>query len=528
MLIVGRDISLHKQVEEGLQETKRWLQEQISVKDKELRRAQERLNELVVRGPSIVYSANPYDTYATTFMSENARSLLGYSPEDFTQDAGFWLDRIHPEDKTHVVHGIDELFERNHVVTEYRFLCADGFYHWMRDEERVIRDEKGTPVEVVGSWIDITEEKQARLALQQSEERYRTLTEAGRDLIFIVDRDDRFEYVNQNLANEFSLAPAKMVGMKIDQFFSASISEMQKLNQEKVFASGEAMLVEEENEFPGGKRWMSVWLVPIRNEAGDVASVMGVARDISNLKSAEAALRDANDFLERRVAERTADLETSHQNLRQLTQAIVHAQEAERRRVARELHDEAGQSLVGLKMTIDQVLSEIPESQPELRNKISKVIADLSQTMREIRSLAHGLRPSALDVAGINIALTGLCQEMAEQARLDIQYTGIDLPSLPDDISVTLYRLVQEALTNIVKHAKATIVWVNLEQKTDEIRLTVLDDGHGFNPATIQGSLGLQGMNERISLLGGMLKISSMPGEGTTLQAFIPYTTSPS
>jgi two-component system, NarL family, sensor kinase len=250
---------------------------------------------------------------------------------------------------------------------------------------------------------------------------------------------------------------------------------------------------------------------------------MGVARDITKLKSTEAALLDSKNSLEERVAERTADLEASQQKLRQLTQAIVHAQEDERRRVSRELHDEAGQSLVGLKMRVDQVLAEIPEGQTELRTKISKVIDELGFTMRDIRSLAHGLRPSALDVAGINIALNGLCQEVSEQTDLDVHYEGVDLPALPDEISINLYRFVQEALTNIVKHAHASTARVTLVQKPDSILLTVLDDGHGFDLQTIQSSVGLQGMEERLNLLGGQLKISSRAGSGTIIQASVPY-----
>jgi PAS domain S-box-containing protein len=418
---------------------------------------------------------------------------------------------------------IENLSARGKNVAEYRFLHADGGYRWMRDEKRVVSDEHGAPKEIVGSWIDITKEKEVRLALQKSEERYRALSEAGRDNIFIVDRQYRLEYVNQNLARAFALAPEDLVGMPVSQLFPAKIAERHRMNYERVFSTGEAALVEEINQFPDGERWMSAWLAPMKNQAGETVSVMGVARDISGLKSTEAALTEAKNTLEKRVAERTADLMSSREKLRQLTMTIVHAQEDERRRVSRELHDEAGQSLVGLKMSMDQILSEIPAELTEIQGKISKAIDEIGVTMSDIRALAHGLRPSALDVAGINIALSGLCQEFSEQTQLAINYEGMELPGLPDEISITLYRFVQEALTNIVKHARASTANVTLRRKDASIELIVVDNGQGFEYDAIRAAFGIHGMEERLSLLGGRLTIRSEPGQGAILHATLPW-----
>jgi PAS domain S-box-containing protein len=527
ILTVGRDISLRKQVEENLLDAKNRLQVQVSDKDVELQRANERLNELVLHSPAIIYSSSPFGGYETTFISRNVSSMMGYSTNDFTSEPNFWLDHIHPEDRPSVMKKSEGLFLQGKVVTEYRFLTADGSYRWVRDEERLIRDDNGTPRDIVGSWVDITKEKEANLALQESEERYRTLSEAGRDIIFIVNREGRFEYVNQNLALAFDRSVNELVGRQDSQLFPVQIAERHKKYQEKVFNTGEALLVEEINEFPGGERWMSIWLVPMKNQVGEVVSIMGVARDISKLKSIEAALTDANNTLEKRVVERTADLMASHEKLRQLTRVIVHAQEDERRRISRELHDEAGQSLVGLKMSMDQMLSEIPENLTDIRKKISKAIDGLSVLMRDIRALAHGLRPTALDVAGLNVSLSGLCQEFSERSHLLINYEGMELPVLPDEISITLYRFAQEALTNIIKHARAATAQVVLLQHPASIELTVLDDGHGFDAKTIRNAISIQGMEERLGLLGGKLDIHSAPGRGASIRASIPFQATP-
>lgn len=506
-----------------LLEAKDRLQERFLDTDAELQQTKERLDELVMRGPAMIYSSALFDGYATTFMSRNVNAVIGYSPSDFTKDADFWLNHIHPDDRPAVVQKITELISQGKIVTEYRFQHADGSYRWMRDEERLVRDENGTPLDVVGSWIDITKEKEARLALQASENRYRALAEAGKDIIFIVDRDNRFEYVNRNLASALNVSAEQLIGMDTANFFPEPIAERHKANQEMVFQTGDALLVEEVNKFPMGERWMSTWLVPMKNEADQVISVLGVARDITRLKSIEKELLDTNNLLEKRVAARTVKLLDSHDKLRLLASAIIHTQEDERRRVSRELHDEAGQSLVGLKMRIDQLFSEIPGDQVEIRKKISKVSEELSTTMRDIRALAHGLRPTALDVAGLNVALSGLCQELSEQSHLNIFYDGFELPRLPDEISITLYRFVQEALTNIIKHASASTIHVHPYVSPTSIEVVVSDDGLGFDPAAVGTATGLHYMEERLGLLDGRLDIVTLPGQGTTLHAFIPY-----
>ena len=222
------------------------------------------------------------------------------------------------------------------------------------------------------------------------------------------------------------------------------------------------------------------------------------------------------------------------ERLRQLTQQVVSAQEAERHRVSRELHDEAGQALTVLKFTLQMMLTDLPGEgvnvvNPELlRPHLLEAIALCETTMEGIRLLAHDLRPAALDDLDLNLTLEGFCHDFAEHTNLAITYEGVESLILPEPTEITLYRFLQEALTNVTKHAYAYRVWVTLEYENGVVSLVVQDDGKGFAEQTVkQGStqakgMGLPGMRERLELLGGWLETHSDPGHGVRLVARIP------
>jgi signal transduction histidine kinase len=211
------------------------------------------------------------------------------------------------------------------------------------------------------------------------------------------------------------------------------------------------------------------------------------------------------------------------ERLRRLTQQVVSAQEEERRRLSRELHDEAGQALTALKISLDLIQSDLPVEAGSLRQRLAEAGALTETTMEQIRLLAYGLRPPALDAVGLSYTLEGLCRDFAERTQLSIGYAGAELPVLPEAANMCLYRVLQEALTNVAKHADANQVRVALRCDTETVNLLVEDDGQGFEvQAGTSAGIGLLGMQERIELLGGQLEIESWPGQGTRLTAHIP------
>lgn len=293
---------------------------------------------------------------------------------------------------------------------------------------------------------------------------------------------------------------------------------------------------------PEQNRWWNLHIRPYQTLAGVIDGVVLTFADITTLKHAEAVLQHANDALDQRVKERTQDLESTNRALQmevaersrseqarqRLIQQLVTAQEEERRHIARELHDQLSQDLTALILGLKSLQGAMPaEDIAERARQLQTVTIQISE---EVRNLAVRLRPSALDDMGLPLALSNFIEQWSARAHVaaDLHTSGLDDQRLPLAIESTLYRVVQEALTNVFKHANAGEVSVIIERHADEVRLIVEDDGVGFHlteaPSEPQQTqqLGIIGMQERVALLGGTLTIESSPGSGTTIFARIP------
>lgn len=224
---------------------------------------------------------------------------------------------------------------------------------------------------------------------------------------------------------------------------------------------------------------------------------------------------------------------TGQEQLRWLTEQLVNLQEEERRRVSHTLHDEAGQALTILHLSLNAIRGELPPESPA-HKKVEDADTLLTETMARIRRLAYDLRPPELDTLGLNVTLESLCQEFNQHAQFEVSYHGETTISnaLPDRAKMAFYRFLQEALTNAAKHADATHVNVSLDYDGEKIALQVADNGRGFDLSGIlygrinqskDARLGLLGMSERFDSLDGKLDMHSTIGEGTTLTATVPW-----
>jgi signal transduction histidine kinase len=214
--------------------------------------------------------------------------------------------------------------------------------------------------------------------------------------------------------------------------------------------------------------------------------------------------------------------------LRRLTQRVTLAQEEERQRLSRALHDETGQALTALRISLELIGEDLPADLGSLRQRVGDAAALTAATMEQIHSLAQDLRPPGLETVGLDPTLGGFCRSFARHTQLAIEYQGAQLPAMPDAVSICLYRYLQEALTNVAKHAQADQVRVVLRCDGKTVSLSVEDDGRGFDRAarlTVSGwpmGIGLMGMQERLKSLGGRLEVDSEPGQGTRLTAHLP------
>jgi PAS domain S-box-containing protein len=285
---------------------------------------------------------------------------------------------------------------------------------------------------------------------------------------------------------------------------------------------------------------ISLTVSPIRDSQGRVIGASKVARDISERVLAEEALRRAHDELDERVRERTAELTRLNESLRaemaererverqrmRLVARLAVAEESERRRIARDLHDQVGQQLTALRLTLE-MLKVQSVGHADLRVQVETLQELARQLDQDVAFRVWELRPTALQEEGLHSALTNYVSNWSKHFGIKAQLrasraTEDRLPSL---IETTLYRLAQEALNNVVKHARARQVDIVLERTADHWSLIIEDDGIGFDPSSReaeQRGFGLVGMRERAALVGADLQIESAPGRGTTVILRMP------
>ena len=268
-------------------------------------------------------------------------------------------------------------------------------------------------------------------------------------------------------------------------------------------------------------------VVPI----AEAAYVNLYARDVTERKRAEEQLRKHRDHLEELVLERTAELERSHRELRQLAAHVQDAREEERADVAREIHDELGQVLTGLGMDLSWLNNRLAEkplnarSRSLLLNKISAMFSLVDRAIESVQKIAAELRPGVLDDFGLLAAIESQTRQFEDRTgiicSLDL---GVDDARLDSPTSTALFRIVQEALTNVARHAEATGVAISLKRHDNKLTLIVKDNGRGFwgDELSRSTSLGFLGMRERTVALGGEFHVSSVPRKGTTVRVTVP------
>ncbi len=260
----------------------------------------------------------------------------------------------------------------------------------------------------------------------------------------------------------------------------------------------------------------------LANVANAVAMVLDTRQYQAQLAATNDQLREARDELEQRVAERTQEVARANLRLQRLSEQLLQAQENERRHIARELHDEIGQAFTAVRINLESTSLRIDNA--ELRARMHSGMQLIDHALELIHDLALDLRPPQLDDLGLTAALRWHIDRQAQASGMRISFEADDLPArLHPEVTIACFRIVQEALTNIIRHARAQQAWIALHRRDRTLVLTMRDDGAGFDGAAkSRTSLGLLGMQERASLVGGRLEIETRAGKGTRIEAILP------
>lgn len=315
--------------------------------------------------------------------------------------------------------------------------------------------------------------------------------------------------VNAAMAAHYRARPEQMIGMTPSDFFPHDLAAGRH-DWRALFDNGHMHAITNARRVDGSTMWVEGEYLCFYDAAGRITGHFGMQRDVSDrVKALE-------------------ELEQSRAELRALAARLQATREEERTRIAREIHDELGQALTALKLDVAWL-----ESQPNKTHSGAYRVGDVSLTeridgtMEVVRRIASELRPSALDSLGLDAALEYLVQETAKRTGIAITLHVDEFPRLADDVASHSYRIIQEALTNVTRHSKATRVDVTVRRLKKAIILAVEDNGVGFMPQTLSGlrSLGLVGMRERALAMGGTLMIRGEPGEGSSITVTIPVKT---
>ena len=465
-----------------------------------LRESEERLRLAAQAGKMFAYS---WDA-ATDVIERSGESaeILGVEQEAAVTGAAVSA-MVHPADKERLAGAIGKLtFDRPCLQITYRMIRPDGAIIWLDRNSRAYFDEHGKIKRMVGMVVDITERKRAEEAVKESEQRFQLVADTAPVLIWMSGADKLCTYFNKPWLDftgrsvEDELGNGWAEGVHLDDFQRCLDTYMQSFDHRTEFRM-EYRLRRKDGEY----RWILDIGVPRFHEDGSFAGYIGSCVDITEQKLAEEALSS-------------------------ISRRLIEAQEQERTRIARELHDDIGQRLALVAVGLDRGRQESNSTEDEMRSIMGEARRQISDLANDVHMMSHRLHSSKLDILGLTAAAEGFCRELSERQNVAIAFHSDAVPkSLPEAISLCIFRVLQEALQNAVKHSGANHYSVSLVGGTNQIALTVCDEGRGFNPAeAVKGrGLGLVSMMERLKLVGGQLLIDVGPKTGTTIRASVPF-----
>jgi PAS domain S-box-containing protein len=351
---------------------------------------------------------------------------------------------------------------------------------------------------------DVTEQKRTEQGLRKSEERFRLFMSHSPAVAWMKDEQGHYIYMNETYLKHFGIRPEDRQGKTDFEVYPRAIAEKFRENDEAALAVGRPIKVTEDSLGPDGEpcTWLA-YKFPFEDTSGQIF-VGGIGIDITERRKAREALQE-------------------------LTGRLIDAQEQERARISRELHDDFSQRLALLGIGLGQLWKKLPPGATEERESVLEMLRGTKSLSSDLHTLSHELHSSKLEHVGLVSALHGLCREMSEKYKIEVHLSDSDLRlDMPNDVALCLFRVAQEALGNVVKHSKAKSAQVAVGANATNIWLRISDAGRGFDPDlhNVHAGIGLIGMRERLRLVGGTLVVKSEPQRGTEILAEVPLAVS--
>jgi len=482
---------------------------------KALRESEARYRRLYHHTPAMLHSIDISGRLVS--VSDYWSEVMGYRREDVIgrRLTAFFSDesRRYAEEEV-----FPEFFKSGFIKdVPYQFVNKDGRAIDVLLSAIADRDEQGKIIRTLAVSIDVTERKRAEEALKHAKEE---LSRYSRDLerqvqsrtreinsilkytpavVYIKDKQGRYTLVNSRYEELFEVKNHAVRGKTDYDVLPRGVADQFRASDLNVLRASRSF---QENEHipqaDGLHTYLSVKF-PIYDESGDISGVCGILNDITALKKAQ-------------------------DQLRRLSAGIMAGQEKERSAIARELHDELGQVLTALRMEAVWLQERLKGSDAKASERAATMCQLIDKNIDDVRGMAFRLRPGVLDDLGLVDALEWYTTDFERRTEITSVFEFDDVPPLSETVATATYRITQEAITNVARHAAASRVEVVLRSRNGTLTLAVVDDGRGFNPPELSDSegLGVAGMRERASLVGGTLEVHSEPGKGCRVLFEVP------
>jgi len=473
-----------------------------------LRESEARYRSLYHHTPAMLHSidTNGCIVSVSNYWSE----VMGYQPQEVIgcRLTGFFTDesrRLAEEN------AFPEFFRTGFAKdVPYQFIKKNGEIIDVLLSAIADRNRRGEIIRTLAVSIDVTERKRAELALQRAKE---ALSQYSKDLerqvrnrtrevhsilkytpsvVYIKDRNGRYILVNSRYEELFGVKNEDIRGQTDDAVLPGPVAEQFQASDFKVLSEKRPHQGDEIVPQPDGLHTYLAVKFPIYDESGAINGVCGILNDITAVKKAQ-------------------------DQLRRLSGSIMANQEKERSAIARELHDELGQVLTALRMEAIWIHERLRKTDPKAAQRTLTMCRLIDKNIEDVRGLAFRLRPGVLDDLGLVDALEWYTSDFEKRTEITCIFDHSNVPAIKDAVATAAYRITQEALTNVARHALASKVEVRLNARHGALNLTVADDGRGFNALRLSESdgLGVAGMRERAALVGGNLAVHSQPQKGT-------------